>query len=344
MKTSPEINELAGALAKAQAALEAAGRDHKAKVETKSGGTYEFNYADFAAYLDVCRKPLGDNGLSFVQEAVHVTGEVSVVTRLMHTTGQWIETEALKLTLIADSRGAITAQIVGSGITYAKRYSLSSLIGLASESDDDGNAASGNSAETGRREGLPDCPACKTNKHVIIGKAEYGGGFVCFGKKGGCGAKWQAGDESRPMRGDGFSPHSDERNEAGDLPAKTNGTKSKAADVANQHNLKTGADIEKENTSFDQWGSLLLKCRPESHQASVNTLLKAIGDGRLSADHVVKILTRCLDRVENPAQLKSVEDAIKPLCEAANVSETNFVMFGELVPQVEDRLSAAATN
>lgn len=191
MKTSEQINELAAALAKAQAGFEAAGRDHKAKVETKTGGSYEFSYADFAAYLDVCRKPLAENGLAFIQEATRAADQVAVTTRLMHGSGQWIETEPLTLPLIPDSRGALTAQIVGSGVTYAKRYSLSSLIGLASEADDDGNAASGNDASVSKRPAMPVCPKCNENTAVIVGKPEYGGGFVCFGKKGGCGWKWQ---------------------------------------------------------------------------------------------------------------------------------------------------------
>lgn len=194
MKTSEQIADLAAALAKAQVGFETAARDHKAKVQTRNGGSYEFAYADFASYLEVCRKPLGDNGLSFIQDARATASAAEVVTRLLHSSGQWIESEPLSVPLIATSNdGTITAQVVGSGITYAKRYSLSSLIGMASEADDDGNAASGNTAEINRRERpkLPACPKCGETRAVIVGKAEYGGGFVCFGKKDGCGHKWQ---------------------------------------------------------------------------------------------------------------------------------------------------------
>jgi hypothetical protein len=191
MKRSEQINELAASLAKAQKSFEAAERTHSAKVETKTGGSYSFNYADLAAYLDVCRAPLGDNGLSFIQEPVNRGSEVAVTTLLMHLTGQWIESEPLVLKMIPDSRGEFTPQIVGSAITYARRYSLSALIGLASDVDDDGNAASGNRAETGKRAPAPECPACKTNKHVIKGKEEFGGGWLCWKNKGGCGEKWQ---------------------------------------------------------------------------------------------------------------------------------------------------------
>lgn len=190
MKTSEQVNEIFAAYSKAQSAFEAAMRDHKAKVETKTGGSYEFSYADFAAYVESCRAALGANGLSFLQEATRKELEVSVITRLVHCSGQWVETEPLSVPLIPDSRGAITAQIVGSGVTYCKRYSLSALLGLASEFDDDGNAACGNHAEIERRAALPACPECGHNHSVIVGKPEYGGGMVCFKKKGGCGHNW----------------------------------------------------------------------------------------------------------------------------------------------------------
>lgn len=197
MKRSETINDLAAALAKAQKSFTAAERDHTAKVELKSGGNYSFNYADLAAYLEVCRAPLGDNGLSVIQEPVIKGNEVSVTTLLMHATGQWIESEPLILPVIGQGdKQVVTPQAIGSAITYARRYSLSTLVGMASEADDDGNAASGNKADTGKREPLPACPKCRSTTGVIIGKPEYGGGFVCFAKKGGCGHKWQPSHES----------------------------------------------------------------------------------------------------------------------------------------------------
>lgn len=188
MQKSEQINELAAALTKAQIQFETADKDHKAKVETKTGGSYEFSYADFASYLGACRKSLGEHGLSFVQEPTYTDKAVSVVTLLMHESGQWLESAPLTVPLIADSRGEITAQIVGSGVTYAKRYSLSSMLGLASEADDDGNSASGNTANIEKRAPLPPCPKCGKTNSTIKGKPEYGGGLVCF--KDGCKHKW----------------------------------------------------------------------------------------------------------------------------------------------------------
>lgn len=200
MEISDEINELATALSRAQKEFEAAERGHVARVQSKKGegSSYQFNYADLAAYLDVCRQPLANNGLSFVQFP-RVEGEfVSVQTLLLHSSGQSILSDPLKLQLAPDANGWISPQAVGSGITYARRYSLSSIIGMASEADDDGNAASGNRAETGPREVLPACPKCSKQHSVIVGKQEFGGGLLCWEKREGCGHKW--GTPEHPIR------------------------------------------------------------------------------------------------------------------------------------------------
>jgi hypothetical protein len=54
------------------------------------------------------------------------------------------------------------------------------------------------SAEPGHAENV--CPNCGETKAVIKGKAEYGGGWLCFLKKGGCGAKWGGEAEEKPKR------------------------------------------------------------------------------------------------------------------------------------------------
>lgn len=193
MKHSEHINDLAAALAKAQGLFTAAEREHIAKVQSKKGegSSYQYAYADLQAYLDVCRGPLAENGLSFYQDVCVDGQRATVTTVLIHSSGQFIESSPLTLTA-ADAM----PQSIGSAITYCRRYSLSAALGMASEADDDANGAQGNRADTGRKESnLPVCPQCKTNKSVIAGKAEYGGGFVCFAKKGGCGQKWQEDDE-----------------------------------------------------------------------------------------------------------------------------------------------------
>ena len=179
---SQEIGELADALAKAQAEFPLLERTKTVRVKTRGGGEYTFSYAPLDVLIEAVRKPLSTNGLAFVQ----LFDGPAVVTRLLHASGQWIESRIV-IQPIADDSG-VTPQAVGSAITYARRYSLSALLGLADETDDDGNVASGNAAH---EEAAKTCPSCGRSGTIIRGKAEYGGGWVCWKTKGGCGAKLQ---------------------------------------------------------------------------------------------------------------------------------------------------------
>jgi hypothetical protein len=144
MKTSELINELAGALAKAQAEVEGA---HK----SSDNPFFKSRYADLASVWDACREPLTKNNLAVVQhpsteildyKAKDDKGNefdssyalVHLTTRLIHSSGQWIEGE-----VVAEAKDA-GPQSIGSAITYLRRYALQSIVGVAPE-DDDGNAA-----------------------------------------------------------------------------------------------------------------------------------------------------------------------------------------------------------
>lgn len=128
MKTSQEINHLAGALAKAQAAI--------SKAEKNSENPhFRSSYADLGAIWDACREPLTLNGLSITQWVSSQEGERGLITMLMHSSGQFISSF---FPFIIEKP---TMQGLGSAISYAKRYSLMAAIGIA-EADDDGNEAS----------------------------------------------------------------------------------------------------------------------------------------------------------------------------------------------------------
>ena len=212
MKTSEAINELAAALSKAQGEFSAAERGHTAIVRSTKGegSSYQYNYADLAAYLDVVRGPLSQHGLAIVQSVSANDDVVTCVSRLFHASGQWLESDPLPIVVSHPPDRKPTPQEIGSACTYCRRYSLAPLLGMASEADDDGAGASGLEAETTKREPLPTCPKCKKTDSVIVGRPEYGGGFVCYAKKGGCGHKWQK-DQSeeapkQPKRNEPLSP------------------------------------------------------------------------------------------------------------------------------------------
>lgn len=130
MRTSEQINELATALAKAQAAMQPAVKD-------AVNPAFRSKYADLAAVWDACRKPLTSNGIATMQDVEATEAGIAVTTRLVHTSGQWVEFGPLVVPLTKrDAHG------VGSATSYGKRYGLSAAVGIVSD-DDDGNGAVG---------------------------------------------------------------------------------------------------------------------------------------------------------------------------------------------------------
>lgn len=148
LRSSAALNELATALAKAQAVMRHPGKNKTAKVPMKTGGSYSYNYADLSDVIDAVRIPFAENGLSFIQTPFNSDSyKVGIVTRIMHSSGQWIEGTLFMPT--ADGK----PQTIGSAITYGRRYALAPMAGIASDDDDDGNAAQGQQADTSTRPG-----------------------------------------------------------------------------------------------------------------------------------------------------------------------------------------------
>ena len=128
MKTSESIELLAGALATAQSEL-------TNPPKNKTNPHFKSSYVDLADGLDVVRKTLSKHKIAFIQgTTVSAEGVILMNTRLMHASGQWIESEY-------PVSGFSKPQEMGSAMTYARRYSLFAMIGVAGEDDDDGNAA-----------------------------------------------------------------------------------------------------------------------------------------------------------------------------------------------------------
>jgi len=125
---SDEIKDLAAALCKVQATL-------KNAVKGAENPHFRSTYSDLADCWDTCRKPLTDNGFSIVQTPFFRDGLVGADTMLLHNSGQYIQ---CTFSVPIDRANA---QGVGSGLTYVRRYSLCSIVGIASE-DDDANAVS----------------------------------------------------------------------------------------------------------------------------------------------------------------------------------------------------------
>lgn len=122
---SEAINELATALAKAQAEIEKASKDGK-------NPHFKSKYATLSSVWEACKPALTANGLSVVQtmDDGHESGHVVIVTTLLHSSGQWIRGRH-KIRLVKDD-----AQGSGSAISYGRRYGLAALVGVCTEDDD----------------------------------------------------------------------------------------------------------------------------------------------------------------------------------------------------------------
>jgi len=228
MKTSEQINELAAALAKASAKFPRIERGRTATVypKDKDKKSYSYDYADLDDVLSAVRGPLAENGLTISHDCRVIRDPlcVEVVARLDHASGQWRESEPLPM----PCEGTMSsAQQIGSACTYGKRYTTQNILGISTDSDDDGNAAADHDADTGNRQQRapnPACPKCGTNEHVIKGKEEYGGGWLCWKNKGGCGEKWQ----------DPIEPTPEQRE--------------KAKEIADQHGMTTADKLTESKT------------------------------------------------------------------------------------------------
>ena len=98
---------------------------------------FKSKYAPLHATLDLVRAALAEHSLGVIQGAASLNGQIGVTTRIVHTSGEWIESDALLLHPAKDD-----PQGGGSAVTYARRYSLEAMLGICGEVDDDGNAAS----------------------------------------------------------------------------------------------------------------------------------------------------------------------------------------------------------
>lgn len=127
------LNELGAALAKAQAAIATAERDSENTATART-----FKYASLDAIWQACRKALSDNGLSVIQmpRLIEEMRLLEVETTLLHSSGQFIR-GALAIPL-----ERLDAWAIGSATTYARKYALAAIVGVAPE-DDDGVGAMG---------------------------------------------------------------------------------------------------------------------------------------------------------------------------------------------------------
>lgn len=155
MKTSDAINEICAALAKAQGEIANPAKEAE-------NPHFRSHYADLSAGINAVREGLSKNGIAYVQ-STRLDGDVLMLdTRLSHSSGQWLESE------FPACRFPAKPQEVGSALTYARRYSLFSMVGIAGE-DDDGNEASKSVTPAPKRTPTPPKPPAPPadDSHVV---------------------------------------------------------------------------------------------------------------------------------------------------------------------------------
>lgn len=130
MEHSESIAKLAAALMVFQSEVKDPARDGE-------NPHFRSKYVQIDGLLAAVRPILAQHGLSVVQSTGGDGQNVTITTMILHTSGEWLKTDAL--TLRAQQA---TPQGAGSAITYGRRYSLSAALGVAWDDDDDGNAAS----------------------------------------------------------------------------------------------------------------------------------------------------------------------------------------------------------
>lgn len=127
---SEQVDQLATALAKAQAEFSTAKKD-------KDNPFFKSKYADFESVVVATRPALTKNGLSVVQNVYHYDNHTYLITLLLHSSGQWVKSKAQHNPQKSD------VQSLSSYNTYLKRMCYASIVcAVTGEGDDDGHSAS----------------------------------------------------------------------------------------------------------------------------------------------------------------------------------------------------------
>lgn len=174
---SDTIADFAKAFVNVQASISNAKKD-------SNNPFFKSKYADLESIILSSKEPLAANGFSYSQTML--PGEKTLlVTTLLHCSGQWMrsflpihcikkETEEYMVDGIKNKRHietiSLDPQVQGSSITYARRYALAAILGIT-QTDDDGNHASGIKTESDSTQGtinspssfFKECDVCKKN-------------------------------------------------------------------------------------------------------------------------------------------------------------------------------------
>ena len=161
-RSSENVAAIATALAKAQTELS---NPEKAMIgsiyNARTDSLQSFRYASLSSGLDIIRKVLGSQQIAVAQttDIDRATGTVSLTTVLLHTSGEWISSDWPVCQLSETS----APRRMGAALTYARRYALFTLVGIAGEDDLDAPDVASDESESkgdkGRGGGVTQAPS-----------------------------------------------------------------------------------------------------------------------------------------------------------------------------------------
>jgi hypothetical protein len=176
-RSSETIGAIAAALAKAQAELTNPEKSLVATIRASNPREMDqtFRYAALSSGLDIVRKALGGHEIATVQTTAidNEAGLIRLTTTLAHASGEWLSSE-WPVCLIAETAAP---QRMGAALTYATRYALFTLVGIAGEDDLDApDLAEGGKADAANKAGVADMKGVAVSSQ--LGEA-VGGGRAC---------------------------------------------------------------------------------------------------------------------------------------------------------------------
>src|ERR1700689_885792 len=133
-QSSESIGAIAGALAKAQAELTNPEKSLTATIQSPfpREGERTFRYASLAHGLDIVRKALGKHEIATVEAtAIDEAGLIHLTTVLAHSSGEWVSSDWP----VCPVSETAAPHRMGAALTYARRYALFTLVGIAGEDD-----------------------------------------------------------------------------------------------------------------------------------------------------------------------------------------------------------------
>lgn len=134
MQQSESIKEIYGALVKALGEI-------SNPQKNAENPHFKNRYADLSSIIEMARPVLLAHGLAVIQGSETDGRKVTVKTRIIHLSGEWVENS------VTMEAAGTDPQKIGSALTYGRRYGLSAILNIAADDDDDGEANRGKPAQ-----------------------------------------------------------------------------------------------------------------------------------------------------------------------------------------------------